>query len=205
MLGTQDPQGVQGALTTALQVAHAADGPEAALLALTTTVRDMGGDPAAHLKPGGLKPGERQYRVAGCFFITPDHMNNMLIAGYGFPPEQRRLSIPIAFGHPGQVVRTEQPLHLANTDDHGEFRQYLKTSRMGSALFVPIFWRGRMLGQMVMAAQARNTFMRDDLDMLEAFAAGAGALWIAFDGPAFLAKEYPADPAESGMAPQSAE
>ena len=189
------------ALTAALNAANAADRPEAALLALTTTVRDMGGDPVAHLQPGGLKPGERQYRVSGCFFITPDRHYNMLIAGHGFPPEQRRLSIPIAFGDPGQVVSTQQPLLIANTDQHAAFRQYLKTSRMGSALFAPFFWKGQMLGQMVMAAQARNTFNAQDLEMLKAFAAAASALWIAFDGPAFLAKEHPANPAESGIAP----
>ena len=36
------------------------------------------------------------------------------------------------------MVRTERPILLENTDDHGEFRQFLKTSRMGSSIYHPV-------------------------------------------------------------------
>ena len=57
---------------------------------------------------------------------------------------------------------------------------------MGSTMFAPMFWRDRFVGQMILAAQARNTFEQGDLDILCSFAPSAAALWMAHDGPAFL-------------------
>mgnify|MGYP003704530333 CR=1 FL=1 len=50
------------------------------------------------------------------------------------------LLVPIDGGHPGWVYAHRSKLILRNTDEHGEFRQYLKTSRMGSTIFAPIVW-----------------------------------------------------------------
>ena len=36
-------------------------------------------------------------------------------------------------------------------------KQYLKTSRMGSSIYAPLLWKGRFVGQLIMASQARNT------------------------------------------------
>jgi GAF domain-containing protein len=174
------------ALARATRAACAARGPEEALRELAAVCSVLLGDKAAYVRPGALKPGERQFSVCGAFMVTPDGRENILLADVGFPPEQRRLRIDIELGHPGWVVRHRAPLILANTDLDPEFKQILKTSRMGSALYAPMIWKDEVLGQVVCASQARNTYAQADLDVLVAFAATATALWIAHDGPTFL-------------------
>ena len=166
-------------------------GPEDAIEKLVEQFFDVLGDRFADKKPGSLKPGERQYFVAGAFIVSPDQKHHMLIANRGFPAEQRRLLVPIDAGNPGWVWKNRKPLLLENTDQHAEFRQYLKTSRMGSAIFTPMVWKGEFLGQVIMAAQARYTMRQCDLDGLTAISRLASALWIAHSGPAWLAQEYP--------------
>jgi hypothetical protein len=55
------------------------------------------------------------------------------------------------------VVQHQRPRMIANTDEAPDFRQILKTSHMGSALYGPIFQRDEMVGQLLTAAQARHT------------------------------------------------
>jgi hypothetical protein len=164
-----------------------APGPEAAMHALARGCFETLGDREAHLRPGALKPGERQYFVAGSFFVTPDRRHHMLVGSLGFPPEQQRLMVPIDGGHPGWVYAHRSTLLLANTDEHDGFRQYLKTSRMGSSIFAPILWQGEFVGQLIMAAQARWTMRPVDLAILVACARIAAGCWIAQGGPAWLA------------------
>lgn len=173
-------------LARATLAACAAAGPEEALRELTTVCPALLGDKDAHLLPGALKPGERQFSIGGVFLVTSDVKHNLLVAEVGFPPEQHRLRTDISLGHPGWVVKHRKPLLLANTDLDPEFKQILKTARMGSALYAPMIWKGDFLGQVVVASQARNTYGQVDLDILVTFAKVATALWIAHDGPAFL-------------------
>jgi hypothetical protein len=175
------------ALAAAVRAAAAAEGPEAALRELTRVCPTVLGDKSAHLKPGALRAGERQFSVCGLFMLTPDRRHNLLIAEVGFPPEQHRLRVDASLAHPGWVVEHRQPLILANTDLDPNFKQILKTSRMGSALYAPMTWKGELLGQIVCASQARNTYEVADLDVLLAFAEAGTALWVAHGGPAFLA------------------
>lgn len=176
------------ALGRASRAAAAASGPEEALRELTAVCPVLLGDKHAPRRPGALKPGEHQFSVCGAFMLTPDRRHNLLVAEVGFPPEQHRLRIDVELGHPGWVVGRHEPLILANTDDDAEFKQILKTSRMGSALYAPMIWRGDFLGQLVCASQARHTYEGADLDVLVAYATVAAALWVAHDGPAFLAR-----------------
>lgn len=171
--------------------AAAAAGPEPALAALVESCAAALGDREAHLRPGALDPGARQFFVAGAFLVTPDAAWHMLVGGSGFPPEQRRLMVPIDAGHPGQVYRARAPLLLANTDEHPAFRQYLRTARMGSAAYAPMLWQGRFLGQIILAAQARGTLGPEDLAVLVALAPLAAAVFVAQGGPAWLEAEYP--------------
>jgi hypothetical protein len=172
-----------------------APGPEEAIHALARGCCETLGDREAHLRPGALKPGERQYFVAGAFFVTPDRRHHMLVGSLGFPPEQRRLMVPIDGGHPGWVHANRSKLLLEDTDEHGTFRQYLRTSRMGSTIFAPITWRGEFHGQLIMAAQARRTMRAVDLAVLVAAAHIAAGCWIAAGGPAWLAAN--ADPPDA--------
>ncbi len=171
--------------------ALAGENPEAAVRALALGCYETLGDREAHIRPGSLKPGERQFFVSGAFFVTPDEEFHLLVGNCNFPPEQERLLIPIDGGHLGWVYANKRKLLLENTDEHGDFRQYLKTSRMGSAIYAPMFWQGAFIGQMLMAAQARGTLRMDDLSVLSACSAIATAAWVAKGGPDWLRRLYP--------------
>jgi GAF domain-containing protein len=173
-------------LAEATRAANASPDVESALRHLTAETQEVLGDKEAHLRPGGLRAGERQFTNSGIFLITPDRQYNLLVAEQGFPPEQYRLRIPIDIGHPGQVVHKQRPVVLANTDESPDFRQILKTARMGSAMFGPMVWRGQMLGQILTAAQARHTYSALDLDIFMGFAHVAAAVYIAHGGPEWL-------------------
>jgi len=176
-----------GALRTAANAACAAADCETALLGVSTTTHGLLGDPEAHLQPGALKPDQHQFSVAGYFMITPDAKENLLIAEVGFPAEQHRLRIDVNYAHPGWVVEHRRPLIIPDTEQEPEFRQILKTARMGSAMYAPMFWRGTLVGQLVQASQARHTYGEADLEILLAFAELSAALYMAHGGPAFLA------------------
>lgn len=120
------------------------------------------GDMKASEKPGSLKNGEQQFTVAGFFMHLKDDQKSVLLAETGFPPEQHRLIIPDNLGHPGWVVKNEKPLLLANTDEHSNFEQILKTARMGSAMYSPLTLDGKFVGQFITASQARNTYDCED-------------------------------------------
>lgn len=175
--------------------AGARSGTEDALSALTRAARDLLGDREAAARAGALEAGVRDYRVAGVFLIAPDRRHNVLVANQGFPSEQRRLSIPIAWNNPGQVVARERFVLLENTDEHSEFRQFLKTSKMGSSLYMPIFAGGAMIGQIVAAAQARWTYSKADIAPMSALAGLASLVWDKTGGPGWWAADHPASDA----------
>ena len=179
-------------LDAAVAVALKEGDVERALEHLTALAIAELGDKTAVERPGALKAGERDYRVSGVFLITPDRKYNMLIANQGFPPEQRRLSIPIAWNHPGAVVETQKPLLLENTDEHSSFRQFLRSSRMGSSIYVPMFGDDGMFGQIVVAAQVRRTYRPEDLAAMSEIAARGETLWRRFAGAEWLKTDYPA-------------
>lgn len=179
---------VLAALLTASAEARSAGDPESAVSALTRAARACLGDPEARLRPGALKPGERDFGVSGIFFAAPARDHLILIAEHDFPPEQHRLRISMRDSRPGYVVRTGEAVVLPNTDQDTMFRQILSTARMGSALYAPVVWRGTVLGMFNVAAQARNTYDRGDLDLLLHFADLAAAVWVAQGGPDFLAR-----------------
>jgi hypothetical protein len=191
--GRPAPTAFAAALATAARAATATSDVEAALRGFAEAAQGALGDHAAAARPGALRPGERDYRVAGVFLVTPDGAYNMLAGSLGFPPEQRRLAIPIAWNHPGRVVATGRSILIGNTDEEaGRFQQFLASSRMGSSFYAPFFAQGRVAGQLVAAAQARGTYGAEDLVRIEALAAALGLAWRALDGPAWLARDYPA-------------
>ncbi len=165
-----------------------APGPENALRVVTDCVVEILGDKTAHLRPGGLKQGEVQYAVSAVVMIAPDRAHNVFIAQSGFPPEQQHMQIDITLGHPGRVVREQEPLLLANTDEHTDFKQILKTSRMGSSMYVPMFFGGAMVGQLIAGSQARYSYREVDFDLMQRFADLAALLWQAHRGPEELAE-----------------
>lgn len=182
------PDSFEPALRAGLHHAETASDAEAALHALARVAHRCLGDPLAK-----VRAGERDYRIAGVFLVTPDRRYNMLVGNVGFPPEQRRLMIPIGWNHPGRVVATGEPILIRDTDaEAGRFKQFLKSSRMGSSLYAPIRAGGSLVGQIVAAAQARFCYGARDLARLEILAAAAGLAWAAKQGTAWLAADYPA-------------
>ncbi len=171
------------------------DDTESAFRVLTKAAVELIGNANASKKAGALKQGEANYRVSGIFLISPDRRHNVLVANQGFPPEQRRLSIPIAWNNPGQVVARERFVLLENTDAHAEFRQFLKTSKMGSSIYVPIFAEGKMIGQIVAASQARWTYSKADVAPMTFLSGLAALVWDATQGNKWWANDHPAEDA----------
>ena len=185
-MGPTSFEDILTALGRAMRAATSAAGPEEALRHLTALGPALLGDREAEYRPDALKPGERQFTVSGAFMVTPDGQHSLLLAEHGFPPEQHRLRIDVGLAHPGWVVKHRRPLLLANTDLDAEFKQILKTARMGSAVYAPMIWKGTLVGQLVLASQARHTYAERDLGALITFAEVAMALWQAHDGAEFV-------------------
>lgn len=171
----------------ATQAANDASDVEDALRICVETALRITGDANAYERPGSLKDGERHFFVGGVFLAAPDEASHLLVAEWGFPPEQHRLNFPLDTGHPGWTWKNRVPLVLENTDEHTEFMQILKTSRMGSACYAPMLWQGRFLGQIITAAQARNTYSQKDRDRLATMASVAASVYLAKGGPDWLA------------------
>ena len=91
------------------------------------------------------------------------------------------------------MVRTGAPVLLVDTDHHGEFRQFLKTSRMGSSIYFPVVTDRGMVAQIVAAAQARGTYGTADLRRLGILAGVAAAIWRATGADEWLRTDYPAE------------
>ena len=166
--------------------ASKAAGPEEALWTITRALPQLLGDRESHLQPGNLKDGEKQQFACCCFVVTPDRLHNLLVAPVNFGPQQRHMKIGIDLGHPGHIVKTRQPMLLANTDTHKSFVKILETFRAGSAVFAPLLWGEDALGVVICASQARYTFDETDLEAHVAFSHLAAAQWIAHAGPAYL-------------------
>ncbi len=167
----------------AARAAANAEDAEAALCEVVHAALRITGDATAHQHPGALKPGERHFHVSGVFMVSPDETAHILLAEWGFPPEQHRLYYPLDTGHPGWVWKNEQALILENTDEHADFKQILKTARMGSAIYAPMIWQNRFIGHLICAAQARNTYAPSDLVRLRVLSALAAAVYMAKSGP----------------------
>ena len=179
-------------LTQAHDRAMACHDLESAWRALARFCVDHVGDSQAHRVSGAMAPGQTQYKISGCFVVTPDSQHHMLVGQVGFPAEQERLMIPIDGGHPAWVFQHRQALLLGDTDQSTTaFKQYLKTSKMGSAMYCPMLWQGRFIGQFVMAAQAKHTLRACDLSVLKLVASMALGLWTQHAGDAWLAANHP--------------
>ncbi len=178
------------AIDDALAAAHAATTAEGLIAAPMAVLQARLGDRQAHLRPGALLPGQSQFFVGGGFLVTPDGRHLMLAGNTGFPPEQRRLCVPVDGGDPGRVIASGQPLLIADTRTHSGFRQYLKTARMGSAAYAPLLAQGECLGLIIVAALAGGTLGKGDLAALTTLAPVIAARWPDLGGPAWLAAEY---------------
>ena len=72
-------------LAEATRAANDAPDVESALGHLTAATQGVLGNKEAHLRPGGLRAGERQFVVSGIFLITPNRQHNFLEQGRTTP------------------------------------------------------------------------------------------------------------------------
>ena len=174
------------ALETANAAAWRESDPEQAVRHFTRATRALLGDPDAALRPGAVKPGETQFIVSGIFFIAPTRDHMILFADNGFPPEQRHARISVTDSRPGHTVTTGKPAVVPNTDEDPIFRQILSSGRVGCSVYVPVMWKGEVIGMFNTAAQARRMYDKADLQVQVIAAALAAAVWTGLDGPVIL-------------------
>lgn len=166
--------------------ADAAGNAEDALHVVTLALVNLLGDRNAHLQPGNLKQGEFQQFACGALFLTPDGISNQLIAPINYHPDQLHMKIDATIGHPGWMVKNQKPLLLANTDLDKSFVKILRTFRAGSVCYAPIKSGNIYFGQIICAAQGRNTMTEDDLAVHTSFCQLASTIWVAKDGLNYL-------------------
>jgi hypothetical protein len=177
-------------LAQLMKYAQTENDVETILKAFSTAAMKTLGDPSAAKIPGNLKANEYQFSVAGFFLHIPKRKESCLVAEQGFPMEQHRLCIPDDVGHPGWVVKHKKPLLLSNTDEHSDFKQILKSARMGSAMYSPMFSNGHFIGQFITASQARQTYRIQDHEIHQVYTSCANVVFNALDGSSIL-KPHP--------------
>ena len=159
---------------------------ETILKAFSAAVIKTLGDPSAAKTPGNLKKNEHQFSVAGFFLHIPQRKESCLVAEQGFPAEQHRLRIRDDVGHPGWVTKHKKPLLLSNTDEHSDFKQILKSARMGSAMYSPMFSNGNFIGQFITASQARQTYQIHDHEIHQVYTSCANLVFNALNSSSML-------------------
>ena len=173
-------------LQAAAEASRVETDPELAVSRITRIALEVLGERASAPQSGGTKAGAAEFKCAGIFFAAPARDHLILLAEQGYPPEQHRARISIHDSNPGLVVRTGQPKIVPNTDEDPNFRQILKTTRVGSSVYLPVVWQRQVLGMFNVAAQARYALAEPDLRMGLLFANLSAATWMALDGPRYL-------------------
>jgi hypothetical protein len=160
--------------------------PESALWCVTRTLPSLLGNGSAAGRPGALPEGTKAASAAVAFMVTPDRQYHLITSPVNFRPEQHHERVAIALGHPGVVAQTRRGILLADTSHHENFVKILQTFRAGSAMQVPMLWKGNYLGTLICANAARGTFEEADFRIIQTFAGLAAALWIAHGGPDWM-------------------
>lgn len=168
------------ALKRVLQQAAGVENAEQALWIITRTL------PSLFANRSGDHGRGEPTSAAAAFMATRDRRYHLITAPVNFRPEQYHELVAIDLGHPGIVARTRRGIFLADTTHHETFVKILQTFRAGSAMQLPMLWKGDYLGVLICASAARGAFEELDFAVMEAFAALAAALWVAHEGPAWL-------------------
>jgi signal transduction protein with GAF and PtsI domain len=168
------------ALKRVVQEAGAAEHAEEAVWTVTRTLPLLLGN------RGVQQHGAEPTSAAAAFMATPDGRHHLVTAPVNFRPEQYHELVPISLGHPGFVARTRRGIFLADTSHHESFVKILQTFRAGSAMQLPMLWKGGYLGVLICANAARGAFDELDFAAMEIFADLTAAVWMAHDGPAWL-------------------
>src|SRR5215468_1350178 len=167
------------------QEAAVAEHAEEAVWAVTRTLPLLLGNRGVQARLDAQQHGAEPTSAAAAFVATPDG-RHLVTAPVNFRPEQYHELVPISLGHPGFVARTRRGIFLADTSDHENFVKILQTFRAGSAMQLPMLWKGGYLGVLICANAARGAFDELDFAAMEIFADLTAALWMAHGGPDWL-------------------
>ena len=174
------------ALKRVMEEAAGAENAEEALWAVTRTLPSLLGNRSVDARLGAQQTATEPASAAAAFMATPDGQHHLITAPVNFRPEQYHELVAITQGHPGVVARTRRGIFLADTSHHESFVKILQTFRAGSAIQLPMLWKGGYLGVLICANAARGAFEELDFEAMQAFTSLAAALWMAHDGPAWL-------------------
>ena len=174
------------ALKRVMEEAAGAENAEEALWAVTRTLPSLLGNRSVDARLGAQQTATEPASAAAAFMATSDGLHHLITAPVNFRPEQYHELVAITLGHPGVVARTRRGIFLADTSHHESFVKILQTFRAGSAIQLPMLWKGGYLGVLICANAARGAFEELDFEAMEAFTSLAAALWMAHDGPAWL-------------------
>jgi GAF domain-containing protein len=166
------------ALQEAAEASQAESDPERALGHITRVAQAALGDLE--------RAREGAFRCSGVFLLAPSGDHLILLAEHGYPADQHRARISIMDSNPGLVVRTGRAKIVPNTEEDPNFRQILRTTRVGSSCYLPVIWQRQVLGMFNVAAEARYALSEIDRDTGLLFANLAAATWMALEGPRFL-------------------
>ena len=170
-------------LDKTIEAAWRESDPEEAVRHFTRATQALLGDPDAPNRPGALKPGEKQLVATCVFFIAPSRDHMILFADNGFPAAQRHARISVTDSRPGHTVQTKRAAVVPNTDEDKIFRQIMSSARVGCTVYVPMLWRGEVIGMFNSAAQARYMYDETDMIVQKVYTAAAAAAWMGLGGP----------------------
>jgi hypothetical protein len=80
------------------------------------------------------------------FRFDEEGENLVVAASSGVSESEATLSIGADYGMAGRVLKTREPLLVADTDKEQAYRQLLESSRIRSAIYTPMKWREENYG-----------------------------------------------------------
>ena len=140
-------------------------------------------------RKNNLKKKEKNQYACGSFILL-NSKKQILVAPQNYARNQRYMLLDTNVGHPGWVIKNKKKLILTNTDKHKSFVRILKTFRAGSAIYAPIIYKNKFIGQIICASQARNVMEEIDLSILCILSKLASRYWIKLNGKTEIRKLY---------------
>ena len=107
------------------------------------------------------------------FRLDRDRKQLTVVASEGVKGSDAELSLPHDYGLIGKVLESRESMVIQDTDLEWGYRQFLETYRIRSALYSPLKWRDEVYGVVFAGSQRKDSFNRDDLNLLSALAVQA--------------------------------
>jgi len=104
------------------------------------------------------------------FRFDRDRNQLLAVASEGVKGSDAELSLPHDYGLIGKVLESRESMVIEDTNLEWGYRQFLETYRIRSALYSPLKWRDEIYGVVFAGNQLKDSFNRDDLNLLSALA-----------------------------------